>query len=495
LNVLFWASATVAAVAAGFRWLGVSQAEHYIPGSASRFAGRWAKSSPANFALAAASLGFAILLPFQGLACIGVVLVCILWPVGLPFAGVKWTRRAKTLAGLAFVVFGVAAVAAAVVVGPWATCVVPLLAPLLVDFAAQVLEPVERRFAKRWMISATEKLSKIDPTVVGITGSFGKTSTKLHVLDLVGADVSTVASPASFNNQAGLSMTVNQHLEAGTEVLVAEMGTYGPGEIARLCSWLKPEIAAISSIGPVHLERMGSLERIAQAKAEILDSAKVAVLNIDYPELRTLAASARPTQRLRTVSSTDTTADVAVIDDDETWRVNIGDSEWAVPAPPGAHAGNAAVALAISLELGVEAERLVGRLERLRVPDHRTATASTEAGVVVIDDTFNSNPAGAEAALAKLEQSASGTLVVVTPGMVELGRSQFQENRVFGQRAAEVADHVVVVGRTNRRALMKGAGAKGIALPDRASAVEWVRSKLQPGDGVLYENDLPNHYP
>jgi hypothetical protein len=125
--------------------------------------------------------------------------------------------------------------------------------------------------------------------VVAVTGSYGKTSTKGHIAHLVRPDRTVVATPASFNNRAGLARAVNEHLADGTEVFVAEMGTYGPGEIAELCRWCPPDISVITAIGPVHLERFGSEDRIVEAKSEILRAGDDVVLAVDDPRLAALA--------------------------------------------------------------------------------------------------------------------------------------------------------------------------------------------------------------
>jgi UDP-N-acetylmuramoyl-tripeptide--D-alanyl-D-alanine ligase len=123
----------------------------------------------------------------------------------------------------------------------------------------------------------------------------------------------------------------------------------------------------------------------------------------------------------------------------------------------------------------------------------------TEKGVIVIDDTYNSNPVGARAALATLvDIDGGGRRVVVTPGMVELGEQQAQANREWAQAAAERATDLVIVGHTNRDSLVEGAdGRRALVtvVDSRPEAVEWVRANLEPGDAVLYENDLPDHYP
>jgi UDP-N-acetylmuramoyl-tripeptide--D-alanyl-D-alanine ligase len=122
-----------------------------------------------------------------------------------------------------------------------------------------------------------------------------------------------------------------------------------------------------------------------------------------------------------------------------------------------------------------------------------------DGGFTIVDDTFNSNPAGARSALATLARvSPGGVMAVITPGMVELGPVQDQENRVFAAEAAAQVDHLVIVGRTNRSALRHGSvnGRASVTVVDsRDEAVAWARANLGPGDAVLYENDLPDHYP
>jgi UDP-N-acetylmuramoyl-tripeptide--D-alanyl-D-alanine ligase len=121
------------------------------------------------------------------------------------------------------------------------------------------------------------------------------------------------------------------------------------------------------------------------------------------------------------------------------------------------------------------------------------------SGFTIIDDTFNSNPEGARSALARLDREANGgTTAVITPGMVELGKLQDEENQSFAAAASSQVDHLVIVGRTNRRALQIGSvkGRASVTVVDtRDEAVAWVKENLGPGDVVLYENDLPDHYP
>lgn len=184
-----------------------------------------------------------------------------------------------------------------------------------------------------------------------------------------------------------------------------------------------------------------------------------------------------------------------------------GRRQIAVVSGIDAPATNVVCAVAVALELGVAPEVIAARLPTLASAPHRREVSEAQSGARVIDDTYNSNPAGAAGALLLLER-LSGTLggggkrVVVTPGMVELGERQFEENRRFGASAAAVATHLLMVGHTNAVALR--AGWTSVAEADRAQllrcatrdhAVRWVAQNLGPGDVVLYENDLPDHHP
>jgi UDP-N-acetylmuramoyl-tripeptide--D-alanyl-D-alanine ligase len=147
--------------------------------------------------------------------------------------------------------------------------------------------------------------------------------------------------------------------------------------------------------------------------------------------------------------------------------------------------------------MGLDPADLVTRTADLA--SSSTAVAAIAGAILRLDDTFNSNPAGARSALRALAHAASGGMTaVITPGMVELGPVKDEENRRFAEEAADQVDHFVIVGRTNRRALSEGS-AKGKAsvtvVDSREEAVDWARVHLGPGDAVLYENDLPDHYP
>ena len=490
------------------RWLRVAQREHYLPGSVTRFWARWLGAGPANLVLGLLLPALALVGVFVSPVLLVSAAVVVVWPLGLPIRGrtskLALTRRLRTLAVVVYTLLAVVAAVPAIAVSlPLGAAAVAVAFPFVVDLALAVLGPVEARLGQRYVDDARAELDKVRPRVVAVTGSYGKTSTKEHIRDLLGDRYLVVASPASFNNRLGLARAINEHLQPGTEVFVAEMGMYAEGEIRALCDWLPPDVAVLTAVGPVHLERLGSMEAIVRAKSEIFERARVAVVNVDDSRLAAVAeeAASRGLRVWRCGTRAGTGLDVAVVPAPEGGmaRLLVDGTEHPVRVGAGTHPSNLACAVAVARELDVAIDRIVARLDRLAVPAHRLEVRTSDRGVTVIDDTFNANPDGAHHALDLLARvDTTGRRVVVTPGMVELGAEQAAANEQFARLATEAADTLVVVGRTNRAALLRGAhdGAtivECVANRDRGTA--WVRATLDAGDAVLYENDLPDHYP
>lgn len=496
---MIWALAAAclaASVPPALRWLRVAQREHYLAPAVTRFAWRWWTYGPLNLALMVLSI-VAILLVEIDLRWGFLAVLAQVGPVGLSIKGrtspLSWTERMQRLAVTTTVLFVAGVVGGAVTGQPLAIVLSLVLWPVLVDLSLLLLAPVEKSLGNRWVKQAGSKLEASGAQVVAITGSYGKTTTKAYLQHLISGARRSVASPASFNNRMGLARAINEQLVPGTEVFIAEMGTYGRGEIADLCRWIRPDVAAMVSIGPVHLERFRTEERIVEAKGEILDHATHGVIAVDHPLLRKLASERDGVIEITRVSSDGVPADVEYSRASGEIKV---DGTPIGKVPPGVFGINLAVAVAIARALGVDSDG--SRFESLPTVEHRQTVAVSSDGVSIIDDTFNSNPAGAAAGVEVLKQSGHGRKVVVTPGMVELGPRQSVANEEFGRLAAEVCDDLVIVGGTNRVALERGSAngrASVTVVANRDQAVDWVRNNLQPGDAVLYENDLPDHYP
>jgi len=503
--ILLGAAATAIAL---LRWLRVAQREHYLAGSSVTAAWRWIRVRPPNGALAllvVAGIGAAVGVDIAGHSAVAIVASCLLvviaavfpWPMrvlGRP--RLRWTRRAVTLLTTSVVIAGGAAAALGSAMSvAVAMAVVACAAPAIVDGAAAVASPFERMALERHRRKAEARLARVGPFVIAVTGSWGKTSTKNHIRDLLAGSADVVASPASYNNTAGLARTMNEHLTDSTEVLVVEMGMYRPGEIRELCSWVKPNIAVICAVGPMHLERAGSIDAIVAGKAEILERADAAVLWVDDPNLAALADAATVSKVWSVGARGGDRLDVEVeVVADEVIVWVAGGQIGACPLAAGVHPANVGCAVAAALAYGATPRQIAQRLPTLSAPPHRATVQSSDSGVVIIDDTFNSNPAGAAAALATLGRLSSGRRAVVTPGMVEMGALQDEQNRELAEAVVASGATLVVVGWTNRRQLVTGANGEAIVVRDREDARRWVRGNLGEGDGVLWENDLPDHY-
>jgi UDP-N-acetylmuramoyl-tripeptide--D-alanyl-D-alanine ligase len=499
----------------GVRWLRVLQREHYEASAMGRFFWRWT-----NVPVAAASkqpsqrLGrtvtlsqLLILLLVVGVVTHAVAIVLgvsvmygVCCPVGLSIRGrtsrLHWTRRLRTVAMIAALFEAVFVVIASALGLFWLGASLAIwLVPLALSLSTRLVAPYERRQAQGFVDSAARRLAQVRPTVVGITGSYGKTSTKNHLADLLVNDGNVVATPKSFNNRAGLSRAINEGLVEGTRVFIAEMGTYGPGEIADMCAWCPPSLSIITAIGPVHLERMGSLDVIEAAKFEITNSATTIVVNADDPRL--VHWPARLSGRRVRTAGTNPSANVHIDVTDSQWRVVVDGVEVARVAPiTSAQPTNVACAIAAALELGIAVTDVAERLTNIRPVANRANVVTAPSGVVVIDDTFNANPASARASLALLQGlPVHGRRVVITPGLIELGDDQFTENARLAADITAVGAELVAVQRTNVPALFSGHGPGLRRFEHRDDAVAWVRTTLGEGDAVLYLNDLPDHYP
>jgi UDP-N-acetylmuramoyl-tripeptide--D-alanyl-D-alanine ligase len=502
--VVVWAS--IATLLNGYKWLLVAQKEHYIPGRTTAMARQWARSRATNLlvlALVVVSAVGGAAFTSSWLASLS-LLLSVLWPIGLPIligTHIVWTRRMTRLAATFGAVSAVYLVSALMLANSETACLASLASPLMVDLSALLVRPLEKHMARPFVESAQAKLAATKPTLVAITGSYGKTTTKAYTAHILSSRFNVMASPSSYNNLLGLSRAINERMMTGTEVVVAEMGTYGPGEIREMCRAFPPDISAITVIGEAHLERMKTPEAILAAKSEITENAPTIALNTDDSRLKDLGLHLQKMGRSVYECSARSIlpAGVSVVEFEEFWTVIASGTEVCrVPTPPGGHPSNLAVAVGISLAAGCTETEISVALKSLPGVQHRFEPSVTDAGILVFDDTYNSNPKGAEAAVnaASEARRPDGTLFVITPGMMELGPSQYSRNREFAKQIAEIPTaELIVVGRTNRKALFEGSGGRAQFTDNRGDASRYVWSLARPGDAVLFENDLPEYYP
>jgi UDP-N-acetylmuramoyl-tripeptide--D-alanyl-D-alanine ligase len=414
------------------------------------------------------------------------------------------------LAALVLAILGtsVAALAIALALG----LALLALSPWVLLGANRALAPVQAQINRRYERSARRTLSEIDPLVIGITGSYGKTTSKFCTGEVLGADRPTLVTPESFNSYLGVIRTINEHLEPHHRAFVVEMGMFRRGDIAELCELVRPRVGLITAIGPMHLERLGSIEAIAAAKGELLGALPPDgrfVTNADDPRCLELAGAAHVPVTLFGIDSEDAQvlAREIVLQDGHT-RFSLHLDGHDSPGLPvqaqllGRHnVRNLLAAAAVAVALEIEPKRIVQGLQRVSAPAHRLQPIHNRAaGIVVIDDAYNSNPAGAEHALEVLRDHPARRRLLVTPGMVELGEQEDEHNRRFGEQAAAACDLAILVGRSRTAPIREGLASAGMngenvhVVGDIREATEVLGRLTRAGDVVLFENDLPDTY-
>jgi len=439
----------------------------------------------------------------------------------------QWTARAVRVGamalGLTIVVAGAVMLAAwaavatlgarVVVAGITALAVVGILTPRIILVAAHAILPWEEAVAKRFLVEAQRRMEAYHGRVLGITGSYGKTSMKYVVGDLLAARYRVFKTPAGVNTTMGITRIIREELKDSHEVFVVEMSAYGPGEIREVCDLVHPSLGILTAVGVQHLERFGTPERIAEAKYELIDalpSGAPAVINADDPACLRLAQRARTEgKRVVLYGMDEGVKDLNVRGTEVT--VDARGSRFRVVTPDGQteifntkllgrwNLSNILGGIAAALEWGVPLSAMKPAVAAL-VPAPKRLEIHEEGGVIRILDVANANPRGAEMALEVLAQFTGGSRILITPGMVELGAIQAEENRRFGEKAAAVCDYVVLVGPEQTRPIRQGLAGSGfpserVLTARRTDEVaDLLAGIVRPGDVLLYENRLPDTY-
>ncbi|AXJ00194.1 UDP-N-acetylmuramoyl-tripeptide--D-alanyl-D-alanine ligase [Cyclonatronum proteinivorum] len=384
-----------------------------------------------------------------------------------------------------------------------------MLTPLFVLFAASLMKPVENRIQEGFKHKARQKLAQMrDLRIIGITGSYGKTSVKFMIKTLLEERFSVCATPGSFNTPMGICKVINGDLEAHHQVLVLEMGARHRGNIKELCDIASPHIAVISNVGKAHLESFGSQEIIAKTKGELLLNSRpdaTAVLNSDDPLVMGM-----PRRQSTTVIPAGLESGIFVVDDVRYGREGCtftltlketGESATVTTRLLGEHTiRNLMLAFGVGHHFGLRLQTMALAAARIEPVEHRLELKPA-GDITIIDDAFNSNPIGAKNAVDVLAQFMDGRRFIITPGMVELGEEEEAENRAFGRHIGESGiEGVYLVGPKRTRPIYEGLTEAGYA-EDKIKVFEsffdardYMNATKQPGDVVLLENDLPDVY-
>lgn len=381
--------------------------------------------------------------------------------------------------------------------------------PVLVPLSNIINKPVEKSVQK-WYINDAKRILSEMPSLhkVGITGSYGKTSMKFYLSELLQSQYETLKTPESFNTPMGVTITIRQHLKPTHEYFICEMGARRVHEIKELCDIAHPHDGIITSVGPQHLETFNTIENVVDTKFELADSVQAAggriYLNGDNELIRKRAKKYKGAILYGTTEGCDYRAtDISVSDKGTEFTLTApgGESCRFTMKLLGEHSvQNVVGAIAYAHGTGIPLEKLILPVKRIAAVPHRLQLLDKGGDLTFIDDAYNSNPSGCRAALNVLGLF-DACKILVTPGMVELGTKQEELNYEFGQEAAAVCDFIALVGKHQTVPIYNGIKDAGYdmdrvyAADSLGEALEKVRAfKTDKKKIVLLENDLPDNY-
>ena len=398
-------------------------------------------------------------------------------------------------------------------VGGMATALLGIfLTPYILMLANVLNRPVEK-MVRQYYINDAKKILKENShiKIIGITGSYGKTSVKFYLNTLLSAKYNVLVTPESYNTPMGVVKTIREQMKSSHEIFVCEMGARKVGEIKEICDIVHPQDGLITSIGPQHLETFFSMENIVKTKFELgdeLPEGGILFLNGDN-EYITGNLEKNGSKYPVTVMYGENgkgngyhTENAKVSDMGTTFTVVTPDGEKAefTTRLIGAHnVINVLGAIAVAHTYGIPLADLKVPVRRLQPAEHRLQLID-HGNVAIIDDTFNSNPIGSKAAVEMLALF-EGTRILITPGMVELGEKEEEYNFKYGTYAAECCDYIYLVGVKRTKPIYNGILSKGFD-ESRVKAVDTLQDAMKLANAlktdnkkyILLENDLPDNY-
>lgn len=383
------------------------------------------------------------------------------------------------------------------------------LLPLLVALAALIALPLEKGIQRMYMRDAQRKLNAQQGLIrIGITGSYGKTSVKVILNTILSQKYNVLSTPASFNTPMGLTRVIRERLEPAHQVFLAEMGARHRKDIRELTDFIQPTIGVLVSVGPQHLDTFKTMENIIDTKYDLIRALPADGFAAFCDDGGVCADLYAKTTHVSKVLAGRQDSDVWA----EDMRVSAQGSEFTLCFADGtriachtrllgAHnINNILLCCAVAKHLGLSYAQIQRGISMLQPVEHRLQLLRSAGGVTVIDDAFNSNPRGVKAALEVLSRFP-GRRIIVTPGMVELGAQEAAFNHEFGYQMASCADECVLIGQKHTLPIQDGLKEAGFdcsahihVFAALSEATAWLQGFMRPGDFVLYENDLPDHY-
>lgn len=386
--------------------------------------------------------------------------------------------------------------------------ITPLLLPVLVPFVHWILKPLEAAINRGYVKRAEKKLTQFPNLIkIGITGSFGKTSTKNFLATILSEKYSVCATPFNFNTPMGITKTVLQTLSLGHQVFIAEMGARQTGDIKELCEIVEPKYGILTSIGAQHIATFKSLENVKKTKAELpiyLEKDGFCVFNMDSEPVVEIEKTSKC--RKCTVSITNKAdiyaTDISTSSEGTHFKLHIGDKvlECSTRLLGLHNISNLLLCVAMARELKLTDEQILSGISKVAPVEHRLQLINAENDVIILDDTYNASIEGSQRALEVLSMFDDRRKIVITPGLVELGTMERLENYNFGARISKVADIVIIVNKSNYLSIRQGLLDNGFdetkiyEAENLYATNDIMKDILMPKDVILWENDLPDNY-
>lgn len=484
---------------------------------------RWAEKSGESTTIARCAYLFgtfflavsAIPVIISGIACA----VILLWNFFVLISKkykkpLVFTPRARRIMTVTIIIAVAIISSAGLAFGLRAACIAAMSTMFLSQFmllaANFLLKPVENHITKKYYNEASDILRSMpDLKIIGITGSYGKTSTKHYLQRILSERFDTLMTPGSFNTTLGVVRTIREYLKPYNEVFIVEMGAKQPGDIKEICDLVHPSMGIITAVGEQHLESFKSIENVQRTKFELADALPadgLAVLNNDFPYVANRKVSNVKTLRYG-VANTDgcdyTVTDIEYGRRGTSFTIHTPENEeirFSTSLVGECNISNLTGAIIVALTLKVPIEKIRYAVEKIEQVEHRLNLKHTPGGITIIDDAFNSNPDGSRMAVDVLSRMTPGKRIIITPGMIELGEKQEQLNRAFGEHIGKSVDVAIIVGHYNRDAIIDGIKSTGFPAEQTHTAETFTDAQrllmqiAAPGDTVLYENDLPDTF-
>ncbi len=381
------------------------------------------------------------------------------------------------------------------------------LTPILTFIIWAITFPIEKIFAFYYTANAKKILKSYNNIkIIGVTGSYGKTTTKFILTRILSEKFNVVCTPQSFNTPMGVVRTVRENLEPQTQIFVCEMGAKNIGDIKEICNIANPNYALITSVGPQHLETFKTVDNVFNTKFELADAvlengglvfangdSQGIIERVDKNSVSLYGTNDGFNYYCKNIKCTRFGCEFEVCVDNETIKLST--------KLLGMHnIINITGAVALAYKLGVSASDIKYAVASLKPTEHRLELKNYINASLLIDDAYNANPEGCLEAVRVLSTFKNMKKVIITPGLVELGDKEYDYNYNLGLEAAKYCDIIILVGKNRSKPMVDAVNSTDFnkdnlfVVSSFKEALEIYTLKADSNTVVLFENDLPDNY-